>query len=227
MILIAVYDHHLFLFTRAIALAPAEMAMRVEKKGKGKRKAVPTALRSELEEYSFLLRALRTNDTLDLSSQLIRAAGSSQALDGDYAHDIPSASPAEDSGSSSGSRKPKDTWTRWPLLIQDVPIPEWTLQDEVERLANRFLQPPGDSGREMEEDAEEPIESAAVQHLTLETTEYLSHLFAAIAAHVPMVEGSMQNRLRPFNWENILAIVGATGLVDPRCGFRIPTSGSW
>jgi len=201
--------------------------MRVEKKGKGKRKAVPTALRSELEEYSFLLRALRTNDTLDLSSQLIRAAGSSQTLDCDDARDLSSTSPAEDSGSNSGSRKPKDVWTRWPLLIQDVPIPEWTLQDEVERLSNRFLQPPSNSERETEEDAEERIESVAVQHLTLETTEYLSHLFASIAAHVPMLKGSMQNRLRPFNWENILAIVGASGLIDPRCGFCIPTPGSW
>ncbi|KAF9650168.1 hypothetical protein BDM02DRAFT_3165435 [Thelephora ganbajun] len=193
------------------------MAMRVEeKKRKGRRETVPTALRSELEEYSFLLRALRTNDTLDLSSQLVRATGSSQTLeDDDDARDLSSASPVEASGSNSGSHKPKDNWTRWPLLIQDVPIPEWTLQDEVERLANKFLRPPGNPDEETEEDVEEPIEPTAVKYLTLETTEYLSHLLAAIAAHVPMVKGSMQNRLRPLNWENVLAIVGATGLVDP------------
>jgi hypothetical protein len=196
--------------------------MRVEKKGKGKRKAVPAALRSELEEYSFLLRALRTNDTLDLSSQLIRAARSSQTPESNSAHD-PSPTPsAEASGSNSNSRRPRDVWTRWPLLIQDVPIPEWTLQDEVERLANKFLQPPSNSDEETEEDAEEPIDSVAIEHLTLETTEYLSHLFAAIAAHVPMVKESMQNRVRPLNWENILAIVGASGLVDPRYGSHIP-----
>lgn len=186
--------------------------MKVEKKGKGKRKAVPTALRSELEEYSFLLRALRTNDTLDLSSQLIRAAGSSQASEDDDAHDPT----VEASGSDSNSRKPKDTWTRWPLLVQDVPTPEWSLQDEVERLANKFLKPPSDPDEETEE---EPIDSATIQHLTLETTAYLSHLFAMIATHVPMVKESMQNRLRPLNWENVLAVVGASGLVDPRCGF--------
>jgi len=224
-ILIAVYDHHLFLSAWALADAPAEMAMKVERKGKGKRKAVPTALRSELQEYSSLLRALRTNDTLDLSSQLIRAAGSSQIVGGGNVHNPPSTPPIEASGSNSGSRKPKDAWTRWPLLIQDVPIPEWTLQDEVERLTNKFLQPPSDPNQETEEDAEEPIESAAVKHLALETTEYLSHLLAAIAAHVPMVEGSMQNRLRSLNWENVLAIAGASGLVDPRCGFYVPTSG--
>ena len=207
MILIAVHDHHLFLFA---VHAPAEMAMRVEKKSKGKRKAVPTALRSELEEYSFLLRALRTSDTLDLSSQLIRAARSSQTPEGD--DDLPSAQTAGASGSGSIPSKPRDNWTRWPLLIQDVPIPEWTLRDEVERLANKFLQPPNNP----DEETEEHIDSASVKYLTLQTTEYLSHLFAIIAAHVPMVEGAMQNRLRPLNWENILAIVGTSGLVDPR-----------
>ena len=201
--------------------------MTVEKKGKGKRKAVPTALRSELEEYSFLLRALRTNDTLDLSSQLIRTAGSSQSSEGDDFREPSSAPSIEASESGSNPRKPKDAWTRWPLLIQDVPIPEWTLQDEVERLANKFLQPPSGLDEETEEDAEEPIDPAAVKHLTLETTEYLSHLFAAIAAHVPMVEGSMQNRLKPLNWENVLAIAGASGLVDPRCEFHVFMSGSW
>ena len=194
--------------------------MKIEKKGKGKRKAVPTALRSELEEYSFLLRALRTSDTLDLSSQLIRAAGSSQTSEDDDVHD------PEAFGSNSSSRKQKDAWTRWPLLIRDVPIPEWTLQDEVERLANRFLQPPGNPDEETEDTAEEPIDPVAIKHLTLETTGYLSQLFAAISAHVPMVEGSMQNRLKPLNWENILAIVGATGLVDPRCGFYISAPGT-
>ena len=214
MILIAVHDHHLFLFA---VHASAEMAMRVEKKSKGKRKAVPTALRSELEEYSFLLRALRTSDTLDLSSQLIRAARSSQTPEGDDdACGLPLAQTAEASGSNQISRKPKDNWTRWPLLIQDVPIPEWTLQDEVERLANRLLQPPNSP----DEETEEYIDSASVKHLTLQTTEYLSHLFALIATHVPMVEGGMQNRLRPLNWENILAIVGTSGLVDPTCVLR-------
>lgn len=194
--------------------------MRVGKKGKGKRKAVPTALRSELEEYSFLLRALRTNDTLDLSSQLIRAAGSSQTHEDDNTLDPPPASAAGASGSNSNSRKPKDNWTRWPLLLQDVPTPEWTLQDEVERLANKIFKAPSDSDEETLEDTEEPIDSVVVKHLTLATTEYLSHLFSAIAVHVPMVKESMQNRLRPLNWENILAIVGASGLVDPMCGFH-------
>jgi hypothetical protein len=221
-ILIAVHDHHLFLYAWVLAHEPAEMAMRVEKKGKGKRKAVPTALRSELEEYSFLLRALRTNDTLDLSSQLIHATASSQTSE---EGDVRGPSFAEASGSNTNSRRSKQNWSRWPLLIQDVPIPEWTLQDEVERLANRFLQPPGDPNEESE-DADEPIDPVAIKHLTLATTEYLSHLFTAIAAHVPMVGESMQNRLKPLNWENILAIIGATSIVDPRCGFCTFVPGS-
>lgn len=196
--------------------------MRVGKKGKGKRKAVPTALRSELEEYSFLLRALRTSDTLDLSSQLIHAATSSQASEDDGAR---GPSFAEASGSNTNSRRPKERWTRWPLLIQDVAIPEWSLEDEVERLANMFLQPPRNPDEEQEE-PEEAIDSVAIKHLTLATTEYLSQLLAAIAAHVPMVGESMQNRLKPLNWESILAIVGATSIVDPRCWFCVFVPGS-
>ena len=54
-----------------------------------KRKRVPAELHAEISEYSALLRALRTRDTLDLTSQLIRAHTASQAntedglLDGD------------------------------------------------------------------------------------------------------------------------------------------------
>ena len=44
-----------------------------------KRKRVPAALHAEISEYSALLRALRTQDTLDLTSQLIRARTASQA----------------------------------------------------------------------------------------------------------------------------------------------------
>ena len=44
-----------------------------------KRKRVPAALHAEISEYSALLRALRTQDTLDLTSQLIRARTASRA----------------------------------------------------------------------------------------------------------------------------------------------------
>lgn len=48
-----------------------------------KRKRVPAALHAEISEYSALLRALRTQDTLDLTSQLIRAHTASQAAPDD------------------------------------------------------------------------------------------------------------------------------------------------
>jgi hypothetical protein len=38
---------------------------------------------------------------------------------------------------SQEKRKGKSTWTRWPLLKEEVYIPEWTLQDEVQTLASR------------------------------------------------------------------------------------------
>jgi hypothetical protein len=38
---------------------------------------------------------------------------------------------------SQEKRKGRSTWTRWPLLKEDVYIPEWTLQDEVQTLASK------------------------------------------------------------------------------------------
>lgn len=127
-----------------------------------KRKRVPAALHAEIHEYSALIRALRTRDTLDLTSQLIRAnAASSQAAtddglldDDDLALDVDEQRPdassnaALPSGSSmeaaplkrkrkrkAAPKKVRDHWTRWPLMPSDVHVPEWSLEDEVRVLA--------------------------------------------------------------------------------------------
>ncbi|KAK0469037.1 uncharacterized protein EV420DRAFT_1472340 [Desarmillaria tabescens] len=49
-------------------------------KGKGKEKRIPVALHSELTEYSSLLRALRTESTLDVSSQISKHFRSTPAI---------------------------------------------------------------------------------------------------------------------------------------------------
>ncbi|KAF8653646.1 hypothetical protein AX16_003798 [Volvariella volvacea WC 439] len=55
-------------------------------------KLVPDALRSELDEYASLIRVLRTNDALDITSQLTRH--SSRNL----SHDAPQLQPQDDEG---------------------------------------------------------------------------------------------------------------------------------
>lgn len=71
----------------------------------GKRTKVPAALHSELSEYSSLLRALRTSNTLDLSSQLT-AHATTQPADADLDADE-LVSPIDDEGES--ERPPTET----------------------------------------------------------------------------------------------------------------------
>ncbi|KAF5352085.1 hypothetical protein D9758_009375 [Tetrapyrgos nigripes] len=164
------------------------------------RKWVPAALHSELTEYASLLRALRTSDTLDVTTQLTRHQEKTRAIEDtddeeDYEdndedvgtkrpgpsvsfvgmdvdddgpvtgpsnyEDVPDHSqrkrkrqPSTTSASLSRPTSPevapnqpgarrrrrrKDTWTLWPLLLEDVPVPEWTLQDEVAIIAKQLL----------------------------------------------------------------------------------------
>ncbi|KAI0752718.1 hypothetical protein C8Q80DRAFT_1147814 [Daedaleopsis nitida] len=131
-----------------------------------KRTQVPTAFHAELTEYSSMLRALRTSNTLDLTAHLTKPPSSARSqysdevsLAGDLddtntppptepgshyvsseAHSSPHSqqnSPTHDRSRDKG--KQRDTWTRWPLLAGDVHVPEWELADEVKHLAERVL----------------------------------------------------------------------------------------
>ena len=65
----------------------------------GKRARVPAALHNELTEYSSLLRALRTSNTLDLASQLTTFASVASASQHDQ-EDEPDVEPVADDGES-------------------------------------------------------------------------------------------------------------------------------
>ncbi|KAI0372524.1 hypothetical protein BV20DRAFT_76381 [Pilatotrama ljubarskyi] len=234
-----------------------------------KRPKVPAALHSELTEYSSLLRALRTSNTLDLVQHLAEppptASHATPALDGvslldDEPVDEPplteSASrdvPSEITSSTgsrlsnqarkkyaSGKGKQRDTWTRWPLLAGDVHVPEWGLHDEVRHVARQALasfdsqiapphpadqaealhmeaQPPvtGPSMIVSDEDEDEhpALTSVALRALTADSAAFLSQVLALLAAHVPNTEKSMQNRLRPINWETVIDIACTYGVI--------------
>ena len=57
--------------------------------------------------------------------------------------------------------------------------------------------------------------------LTLEAENLLSRIFGALAAHWPLVDKSLQDRLQPMDGRAVLEIVGQAGIVDPE---RVITS---
>lgn len=150
---------------------------------------------------------------------------SASVNDGEIQTDDVEPGPKPKSSGKTKSKGPRDTWTRWPLLAGDVHVPEWSLQDEVKLLALQHLKASSTSSddddsedpTERSPDDEEAVESLMTSHaldaLTASTGCYLSQILALLAAYVPPGEKSMQNRVRPLSWENVLTIVVANGMV--------------
>ncbi|KAI0657475.1 hypothetical protein C8Q70DRAFT_1001590 [Cubamyces menziesii] len=236
-----------------------------------KRPKVPTALHSELTEYSSLLRALRTSHTLDLVQHLAEppphALRPPSDLDdvqlSDEEHEEPvqeppsesvppdhtsaASSPARSRVSESperhrsGKGKQRDTWTRWPLLAGDVHVPEWGLHEEVRLVAKHVLSSsasrsssvlghyqsgkvsPGNTSGPAntqpslsdEDDADHPaLSSVALEALTSDSAVFLNRILALLTTNVPNVDQSMQNRIRPINWETVVDVACANGVVN-------------
>ncbi|CAL1709927.1 unnamed protein product [Somion occarium] len=244
-----------------------------------KRKRVPVAVHSELTEYSALLRALRTTDTLDLTSHVIpenvlrrfHTERDSQNLNDDVdstnvdTNILPSPSRAPSAGlqsdamsvdvSPSSSRRPSHkeiTWTRWPLLVGDVHIPEFSFEDEVRNMAKQILElkmraslrqglpeghvlaseatqtntvsdddspkdaspPASPSSASTTLDASESLPHHVLNPLCQATATHLSQILGSVASMVPDVHISMQDRLKPVDWQDLLGMVGECGFVD-------------
>ncbi|KAI0325370.1 hypothetical protein GY45DRAFT_1260979 [Cubamyces sp. BRFM 1775] len=236
-----------------------------------KRPKVPTALHSELTEYSSLLRALRTSHTLDLvqhlaeppplafrppldlddvqlsdeeREELVQEPPSESVL---LDHSSVTRSPARSRVSESperhrsGKAKQRDTWTRWPLLAGDVHVPEWGLHEEVRLVAKQVLSAtagrhpsglghghPENVSHDLtagsanlqpslsdEDDTNHPVlSSVALEALTSDSAVFLTRILALLTTHVPNVDQSMQNRIRPINWETVVDVACANGLVS-------------
>ncbi|KAI0672304.1 hypothetical protein C8Q78DRAFT_1077841 [Trametes maxima] len=243
-----------------------------------KRPRVPAALHSELTEYSSLLRALRTSNTLDLVQHLaepppsplrtvsVAADSLVDQEDHESLDDLPlteSASRGQESTLSSsirshstghnrkripsGKARQRDTWTRWPLLAGDVHVPEWGLQDEVHHVARQVLAHLDDKALESaKRDADGPgspshddafmaalsdeesqerstLSPVALRALASDSAVFLTRVLALMAAHVPNAEKSMQNRLRPINWESIVDVASTHGVVEQEVVERVRT----
>ncbi|KAJ8073595.1 hypothetical protein PM082_011873 [Marasmius tenuissimus] len=230
------------------------------------RKLVPASQHAEFTEYASLLRTLRTNNILDVTTHLSQHAwkGKERAwevdedLEEDDDEDLrtdmdmetlvgssqkgtneagPSMSPPPSSRqttpslarkrkrtasleraashgsiSSARAKKPiRDGWTRWPLLLKDVNVPEWSLDDEIEHLLASL------NTRRGEEDEEEDrtdLDPPPYLHSMGLTTTHLLHSVLAILAHfTPPRAPSLQNRIEPIGWETVIhafALAGGT-----------------
>ncbi|KAJ3912332.1 hypothetical protein F5877DRAFT_54187 [Lentinula edodes] len=200
---------------------------------KSQRKRIPAALHSELTEYSSLLRSLRTNDNLDVTSQLTSECINDGDVDfKDVGSDVeeelvsdveagsscrtnksstkrkqaswPQSLATEDIMSTKTNPSTHETWTRWPLLAQDVPYPEWTLQDEVAHITAFLLRDTSSSPSDVDSDPNSS-NSSLISTLTLSSSRYLDSILASLAAIIPKRSVSMINRLAPAGWQSVLA----------------------
>lgn len=168
-----------------------------------KRAAVAAPLHAELTEYTNLIRAMRTSRTLDLTTHLLQDAAQQKQAQG------------------SNRVVDRDTWTRWPL--PDFPIPEWRLDDEVKSLGEVVVRQlgeqvkedsiadgQGDAGDLEANDLRPPTTQLLVAH----TGALLAHVLNALADLRPATVASMQNRLSPLNWQDVVNALAAQGVVD-------------
>jgi len=145
---------------------------------------------------------------------------------------------------SSTPAKPKqkqrrrDHWTRWPLLLEDVLIPEWTLEDEVAVIASQVLKSrpppvfpvPAASPDDMEEDEEfvrvmgmeemeedDPDIPFYVPYLTSVMAEFLATILGLLASFTPARPASMQNRIEPLGWRTVIDMVVVSKFANAKC----------
>jgi len=127
-----------------------------------KKRAVPTALHSELSDYASLLRVLRTGNTLDVASQLrksllVHGEDDRYEADPSVSGDSRPESPVSKHPSGplpvdtdpeavhrklpvkQGTRIIRDVWTRWPLPPDEVQPTEWGFREEIKSLAQQTL----------------------------------------------------------------------------------------
>lgn len=165
-----------------------------------KHSVVPEAIHSELSEYTALLRALRTNHIQDLGSHLLQSSTKSRESSVDN-----NASPTP---GATRSKKQVNLWTRWPLLNDDTPIPEWSFDDEVHSIALRTLKEMcmrTDNEDEDDTELEAQLEPV-LPYLIQSAYETLGMLLDAAQEQRPSAPKSMVNRLQPMRWQNIVEL---------------------
>ncbi|KAF9483320.1 hypothetical protein BDN70DRAFT_328644 [Pholiota conissans] len=206
-------------------------------------KRVPAKLHHELVEYASLLRALRVRDTLDVTKHLTRAnpfkIRDDEELDSvSRSHSLesstlsPKAKGKQKAGDSSTQKqRRRDHWTRWPVRVDDVLKPEWSLEDEVAVIVSQVMKgresptfpvPVDDPDayededdptfpvRDVEFDEEDPDHPFYVPYIAANVAHFLSNILGNLACAVPPRTASMQNRIEPLGWRAIVDVVVAS-----------------
>ncbi|KAF9452123.1 hypothetical protein P691DRAFT_268621 [Macrolepiota fuliginosa MF-IS2] len=151
---------------------------------------------TEVEEYSSLVRALKTEHTLDLAAHLL-----------EHFHE---------ETKPTAQLHNRDQWTRWPL--PDAPLADWDLEDEIRAIVRHWLLEKRDLEKNLDlDDAEEDYVEDLVDHLMPILLNFLERILTLVHAHVFPRPPCLQDRINPLNWRdlaNILASPAAEDLVD-------------
>ncbi len=214
-------------------------------KGRRNEKRIPAALHGELTEYSSLLRALRTERTLDVSSQISKHFQSiptvvendehnSEDEDEESHPTSPVAGPSSQSPSQIATLKRKSD-----EISTSSPTPppkrkkkqkqadiwtKWPLLPEdlpqlqwglEDEISVIVSQLQKVHQQGNEEDDDEDREF--LPHLHLSTSNCLEAILGTVAAHTPLRPDSLQNRLNPIDWRFVLNVLVDQKIVHPKC----------
>ncbi|SJL10516.1 uncharacterized protein ARMOST_13903 [Armillaria ostoyae] len=222
-------------------------------KGRRNEKRIPTALHSELTEYSSLLRALRTESTLDVSSQISKHFQSIPTVVENDEHDSededeeesrptsPVAGPSSQSPSQIATLKRKSD-----EISTSSPAPppkrkkkqkqadiwtKWPLLPEdlaqpqwgLEDEISVIVSQLQKVHQEGNEEDDDDEDREFLPHLHLSTSNCLEAILGTIAAHTPLRADSLQNRLNPIDWRFVLNVLVDQKIVHPKVIERAET----
>jgi len=196
---------------------------------------------------------LNSDDDLDDDEELSprkQASHASGSISGSSLEGTGATSPQNMSARAKGKRKAEDSpnagkrkqrrrnhWTRWPVPLEDVLLPEWTLEDEVAVIASQVMKlhpppvfpvPPAGSDdmddeegddqfirvMDMEVEDDDPDNPFYVPYITSIVAEYLSTILGLLASLTPARPASMQNRIEPLGWRTIIDVVATCGIPE-------------
>ena len=245
-LLISFHDNHVVrdyisdLYVISISSASGSSSISRAMVKRRKRKAIPAALHSEISEYASLLRVLRATDTLDITTHLTRLDPPHETVQATHEEpgqrESPTPSHVETPVDEETSRSSPEgdsihpgrswqNWTRWPLVPEDVHLPEWGFEDEVYSLAKQVLLSDvsyqnsrdansDDSNVLIEDRAEVLLPPSSLRALADVSSSHLERILSSLASYSLSVEESTHDRSHPLGWESVLNVVGTAGLVD-------------
>jgi hypothetical protein len=120
----------------------------------------------------------------------------------------------------------EDNWTRWPLLEEHCPLPEWTFDEEIIAIAEQCLRSSSSQlgenvvtlrskDSESDDDLNDfTLSPAYLSGLTSEVASKLTSLFSLLASHRPSATFTKHGRLAPMSWLDVLEVAGVTGVFD-------------